>query len=219
MLIKNISFSDIPVIQLSDTVKNTLDLMQEFCVTHLPVVEHKTFCGIVSEQILQAQNSDELIKNVVGGLPLIAVEENQFFLEALKLIKQFQLTIIPVINSQKEYIACISQNNILNALADFLQVSETGAVIVLEVDSFQYSFNEIIKIIETNDAQVLQLNTQQNTETGSTTIVIKVNKLEVSDIVATFQRYDYYIKYYFGEELYKNELKSNYDNLMNYLQV
>ena len=219
MLIKNISFSDIPVIQLSDTVENTLDLMQEFSVAHLPVVEDKTFYGIISEQILQAQNNDAIIKNVMGGFPLIAVEENQFFLDALKLIKQFQLTIVPIINQQKEYIACISQNNILNAVADFLQVSEIGAVIVLEVDSFQYSFHDIIKIIETNDAQVLQLNTQQNTETGSTIITIKVNKLEVSDIVATFQRYDYFIKYYFGEELYKNELKSNYDNLMNYLQV
>ncbi len=50
-------------------------------------------------------------------------------------------------------------------------------------------------------------------------ITLKVNKLEVSDIVATFQRYDYQVKYYFGEELYANELKSNYENLMSYLNV
>ena len=46
-----------------------------------------------------------------------------------------------------------------------------------------------------------------------------INKMEVSDIVATFQRYDYNVKHYFGEELYENELKSNYDNLMNYLKI
>jgi acetoin utilization protein AcuB len=41
----------------------------------------------------------------------------------------------------------------------------------------------------------------------------------VSDIVATFQRYEYSVKYYFGEELYENEIKTNYDHLMNYLNM
>jgi hypothetical protein len=50
-------------------------------------------------------------------------------------------------------------------------------------------------------------------------VTIKLNKLEVSDIVATFQRHEYNVKYYFGEELFENELKTNYDNLMNYLKI
>ena len=50
-------------------------------------------------------------------------------------------------------------------------------------------------------------------------VTVCVNKLEISDIVATFQRYDYIVKYYFGEELYTNELKDNYENLMNYLNI
>jgi hypothetical protein len=41
----------------------------------------------------------------------------------------------------------------------------------------------------------------------------------VSDLISTFQRYEYNVKYYFGEELYENELKTNYDNLMNYLNI
>jgi acetoin utilization protein AcuB len=27
------------------------------------------------------------------------------------------------------------------------------------------------------------------------------------------------VKYYFGEELYENELRNNYDHLMNYLNI
>ena len=50
-------------------------------------------------------------------------------------------------------------------------------------------------------------------------VTIKVNKFEISDIVATFQRYEYTVKYYFGEELYENELRNNYDHLMNYLNI
>jgi len=50
-------------------------------------------------------------------------------------------------------------------------------------------------------------------------ITIKINKTEISDIVATFQRFDYNIRYYFGEEQYANELKENYNHLMNYLNI
>ena len=50
-------------------------------------------------------------------------------------------------------------------------------------------------------------------------VTIRINKPEVSDIVATFQRYEYNVKYYFGEEHYANELRTNYDNLMNYLKI
>ncbi|MEI9807195.1 MAG: hypothetical protein WDO16_04525 [Bacteroidota bacterium] len=50
-------------------------------------------------------------------------------------------------------------------------------------------------------------------------VTIRINKPDISDIVAAFQRYEYDVKYFFGEELYTNELRSNYDNLMNYLKI
>ena len=90
---------------------------------------------------------------------------------------------------------------------------------MLEMETKQYSFNEISKLVETNDAQITQLNTSVDTETGIMQVTIRINKPEVSDIVASFQRHEYNVKYYFGEELYTNELRSNYDNLMNYLKI
>jgi hypothetical protein len=45
------------------------------------------------------------------------------------------------------------------------------------------------------------------------------NKIEISDIVATFQRFDYAVRYFFGEEQYTNELKDNYNHLMAYLNI
>ena len=89
----------------------------------------------------------------------------------------------------------------------------------MEMESNQYSFGEISKIVETNDAQITQLNTSNDAETGLMQVTLRINKPEVSDIVATFQRYEYNVKYYFGEEIYENELRSNYDNLMNYLKI
>jgi hypothetical protein len=73
--------------------------------------------------------------------------------------------------------------------------------------------------VETNDAQIIQLNTYSDAASGNFYITLRINKTEISDIVATFQRYEYQVKYYFGEELYENELRNNYDHLMNYLNI
>jgi hypothetical protein len=43
--------------------------------------------------------------------------------------------------------------------------------------------------------------------------------VEVSDIIATFQRYEYSVRYFIGEEQYENELRYNYDHLMSYLKI
>jgi hypothetical protein len=48
---------------------------------------------------------------------------------------------------------------------------------------------------------------------------LQINKKEVSTIIATFERYEYSVSFYSGEELFENELSSNYNNLMNYLQI
>ena len=113
----------------------------------------------------------------------------------------------------------VSYNELLRYASSFMSLNEPGGLIVLEIASNNYSFSEISKLVEQNDAQITQLNTSNDGETGMMQITIRINKPEVSDIVATFQRYDYSVKYFIGEEMYENELRSNFDNLMNYLKI
>ena len=89
----------------------------------------------------------------------------------------------------------------------------------MEVERKNYSFGEINRLVETNDAYITQLNTFVEANTGLVLVTIKINKKEISDIVATFQRFEYCIRYFLGEEQYNNELKDNYENLLAYLKV
>jgi hypothetical protein len=73
--------------------------------------------------------------------------------------------------------------------------------------------------VETNDAVITQLNTDEQPEQGLITVTIKINRTEISDIVATLQRFEYNVVYYQGEEAIENEIRSNYNNLMNYLNI
>ena len=82
-----------------------------------------------------------------------------------------------------------------------------------------FSTGQLSKLVETNDAVITQLNTFTDEANGKIIVTIRINKEEVSDVIATFQRYDYHVIFHSGQEQYENELKSNYNHLMNFLQM
>jgi predicted transcriptional regulator len=220
MLTKELQLQSLPTLHLTDKIRLALQLMNDNHVTHLPIVEGDKYIGIISEEdLLQAENDKKEIKSLEQALGNAAVKSDEHFLKAVQLAAENGLSVVPVINEDNELLGAITYNDLLKTASEFMSLNEPGGLIVLEIESNQYSFNEISKLVETNDAQITQLNTTNNPETGLMQVTIRINKPDVADIVATFQRYDYNVVYYFGEEQYTNELRNNYDNLMNYLKI
>lgn len=219
MLIKNLPVETIPSAAFSDSVYRVLNLMQDHRVAHIAVQSAGKFAGTISENILLEVDEESSIEEVQHLLQNFSVKENDHFLKAVSLSAAHNISVIPVVDDENNLNGSILATDLLAHVAQFLHLQEAGAMIVLEIDPQHYSFSEISKLIESNDAQVTQLNTSRNSQTGLMLVTIRLNKLEVSDIVATFQRYEYNVKYYSGEEQYTNELKSNYENLMNYLNI
>lgn len=220
MLTGELLSQNIPYLRLSDKVYQALQLMNDNQVTHLPVVEGDQYQGIISEDdLLQADNDHAELSSLQQSFGSTSVKSTDHFLKAVQLAAENGLSVVPVVDADNDIAGVVAYSNLLKHASEFMSLNEPGGLIVLEVESNQYSFNEISKLVETNDAQITQLNTSNDPETGVMQVTIRINKPEVSDIVATFQRYEYNVKYYFGEELYVNELRNNYDNLMNYLRI
>ncbi|HYO20996.1 MAG TPA: CBS domain-containing protein [Flavisolibacter sp.] len=218
MLTRDLISNTIPYLHKSDTVYHALQLMNDYHVAHLPVVENESYLGIISEEQL-LQSDDELALTelqITDGTT--SVQANEHFLKAIQTAVINKLSIVPVVE-EKQLLGIVTYNDLLKNASEFMSLHQPGALIVLEIDNRNYSFTEINRIVESNDAQITQLNTLTDAETGMMQVTIRVNKLEVSDLLSTFQRYEYNVKYYFGEELYENELRTNYDNLMNYLKI
>jgi len=220
MLTGELQSQTLPYLHPQDKVYQALQLMNDNQVTHLPIVDGEKYVGIISEDdLLQVDNDHLTLDTLQQSFGSSSVKSNEHFLKAIQLAAENGLSVVPVINEENELISVVSYNDLLKNASEFMSLNEPGGLIVLEMESNQYSFNEISKLVETNDAQITQLNTSNDAETGMMQVTIRINKPEVSDIVATFQRYEYNVKYYFGEELYANELRNNYDNLMNYLKI
>jgi predicted transcriptional regulator len=220
MLTRELLSQTLPYLRITDKVYQALQLMNENHVAHLPIVDGDKFIGTISENdLLLADNDRDTMVNFQQSFSDVTIRDDEHFLKAVQLAADSGLSVIPVVNEENDLLGTVAYNDLLKFSSEFMSLSEPGGLVVLEIPSNQYSFNEISKIVEMNDTQITQLNTSNDPESGMMQVTIRINKPEVSDIVATFQRYDYNVKYFFGEELYANELKSNYDNLMNYLKI
>lgn len=220
MLTRELLSQTLPSLRLHDKVYQVLQMMNDNNVTHLPIVDGDKFIGVISEaDLLLAENDNAELSSLQQSFSDISVKDDEHFLKAVQLAADSGISVVPVVTEENELVGTVAYNELLKFSSEFMSLSEPGGLIVLEMESNQYSFNEISKLVETNDAQITQLNTSNDAETGLMQVTIRINKPEVSDIVATFQRYEYSVKYFFGEELYANELRSNYDNLMNYLKI
>ncbi len=208
-----------PTLNFSDKVSFALQLMDDYDIINLPVCNEEKFIGCISKDDLLDADESLLIENLQKNLKLFFVKSNDHFLSIVKIATNKNLSLVPIINDDFEIVGSVSTKEALISINKFVGNELPGAIIVLEIEKKNFSFGEISRLIETNDAFITQLNTYIESSTGHLIATIKINKIEVSDIVSTFQRYEYNILYCFGEEQYTNQLHDNYQQLMTYLNL
>ena len=220
MTAKELISDSIPSLKPADKVYSALQMMNDSHVKHLPVVEDQRYLGLVSENVLLDAGDDSLtINQFTEHFTFPCIFENNHFLKAAQVVKEQHISVVPVLTEEKEYAGVISAADLLHRLTDFVGSDEPGGLIVIETEKRNFSFSELSRLVETNDAFITQLNTDEQPELGLITVTIKINKTEIADVVATLQRFEYNVVYYQGEEAYENEIRSNYNNLMNYLSI
>ena len=219
MLISQIHNANYPVLTLDDKVSFALHLMDEYNINHLPVTGADKYVGLISKDDLLDADETHTLQTLQNLLVKASVKADDFFIKAVKLVADYELSVITILNNDSKVAGTLNYTDLLKAVAVFNGAEEKGAIIILEMDKRNFSFGEIARLVETNDAYITQLNTGVQPDTGMLLITLKINKFEVSDIVATFQRYDYDVKYYFGEEHFANEIQENYALLMNYINM
>jgi len=220
MLTIDLINKNIPRLQLQDTVAKAIQLIADFKVTHLPVVTEDTYLGLLSEEDLLDAEDEKLTIEVLQKYFIPAsVKDNVHFLNAVNASIQFDSNIVPVLNENGDLSGIISTNDLLKALGNFAGANEIGGIIVLEMERSQFAISEISRIVESNDCTILHLNSHTDPATGMLTVTLHINKKEIAAVVATFERYEYDVIYYFGNENFENEIHSNYKHLMNYLDL
>lgn len=220
MLSADLISNSIPALQLHDTVSRALQQMDDADVVHLPIVADGKYIGLADEaDLLDVEDENLLLKEVDIEWPKPAVNYLEHFLTAVKIASEFKLTVVPVVKDGDEYVGIITKQQLLSTLSEYTSAAEHGGIIVLEMEPRNFSLSEISRIIETNDAKILHLNTYTDKTSGQLLVSIKLNRNDLQDILASLERYEYNVKHYFGDNLSEDEMRDNYEHLMNYLSI
>jgi len=220
MIARSLISDEIMPLKTSDTGTKALNWMDEYKVSHLPIVNNEAFLGLVSEQdIYNLNNPDEPLGNHKLSLSNPFVKEHEHIYNVLKIVDELGLTVIPVLDDRKKYLGCLTLESLVKFLAGTFSFDNPGGVIVLEVSNLDYSLTEISNIVESNDAKILSVFVSSHKDSTRLEVVIKINRIELGSILKTFDRYGYLIKASFGEEETHENLRDKYDSLMNYLDM
>jgi CBS domain-containing protein len=219
MIAENLISDSIVPLRTSDTGEEALEIMNEFHVRHLPIVNNEQLLGLISEEDIL----DRDIKEDIGSFSLSVqypyVQANDHLYEVMRLFAEQNLTVIPVVTGEQHYIGMILLEDLLHYFAASSSFTDPGSIVVLEMGRVDYSLSEIARIVESEGAVILSAFVHTYPESARIEVTIKINRQSIGAIIATLERFDYNIKAAFNEQQYQEVLKDRYDSLINYLNV
>lgn len=210
----------IPPLRTSDTVQKALERMNEFKLYHLPIVNEIQYLGLVSEEELTEIRDQD---TAIGALPITLLNaftfESAHIYDVIRLLGELQLSVVPILDQQKNYLGLVSINNLLNYTANLYSVSEPGGIIVLSIINRNNSLAHMSQIVEADNAQVLSSYISSFPESTRLEVTLKINKTDLSSIVASFERYDYEVKAVYNNSNNDDDSLDRFNSFMNYLNV
>jgi predicted transcriptional regulator len=211
---------EIPPLNHLDTGEKALIWMDEFKVSHLPVLKNGNFVGVISESdILDKMNLDETLDKLFHHLPRPYVSTSAHIYEVLYKISEYRISVLPILDEQEHYIGCTSVYHLLTLIANTGSIKEPGGIIVLEVNAHDYSMSQIAQIVESNNAKILSSYIMSPSDSTKLEVTLKINQIELGRIIRTFERYDYIIKASYQKSDVYDDIQNRYESLMNFLKL
>jgi len=221
MIASSFISQEIPIIKLDDTCQQVLRWMDEYRVMHMPVFNGAEYLGLLSEaDLLEEADEKCQISQLTSKLLKAAIEGSRPIYDVIKLMDDFKLSLVPVLDEQAHLIGMITYKEVISAMVSAFNLNSEGAVFVLEMNYVDYALSEISRIVESNDARVLSAHIEFHPlDNGLIDVTIKINIDSLSGILQTLDRYDYTVKASFQNGDYIQDDSDGYDALMRYLNV
>lgn len=220
MLAKELINDDVPPLKIEDSVEKALAWMDEFHVSHLPLVNGTEFIGMISDDELYDLGDPE---SPIGTHKLALIKPmlhpGQHAYDVLKLMAELSLDVIAVSDDSGNFIGSVTLPRLAEKLSRLAAVREPGGILVLEVNNSDYSLSQISQIVEGNDARILSSYIAGAPDSNKVEVTLKINKEDLSRILQTFSRYNYVVKATFHQSSYEEDLRHRYDEFMNYISL
>lgn len=220
MDIRKLVLFELPSLSLKDSGIKALALMRDFHVYHLPVIDRDDYLALISEEdLLDWDTPEEPLSKAEFLNFRPAVFENMHPIEAIKLIKEFHSSVIPLLDENRHFMGCLTKENLFDYITNTNSFEQEGGIIVINVSPLEYSLAEIARLAESNSVTLQGVLVRQKQDENMLHVTLKTNRTDLRAFVATLERYEYHITSTYNANLNTEELKDNYDLLMRYLDL
>lgn len=211
---------DIPALSILQTGRDAFHLLSDYHVKHLPVVEEGKLVALLSEEdIFNHKLNQPVGEYDFTLLRRFSVRSDEHVFEIMRLMGENLLTVIPVIDERGAYVGMVSHNDLLRYFAATASFAEPGGIIVLDIPRRDYSMGTLGRIVEDEDAKIVSSFITSPPGSEHLEITLKIDRHELSRVVAALQRYEYEIKETYAESTYTDTLQERLQGLMNYLNM
>ncbi|HKK75555.1 MAG TPA: CBS domain-containing protein [Saprospiraceae bacterium] len=219
MVAESLISTELIPLQTSDFGATALEMMSEFYVRHLPIVNNTQLLGLISEDDILEYDVNEAIGSYSLSLARPYVYRGEHLYEVMRILAEKRLTVIPVVDKEHNYMGVVTLDDLLQYFSGNYSFREPGSIIVLTMSNRDYSLAEIARIVESENARILSAFVTSQPNSPIIDVTLKLNKQHTQNIIATFLRFDYQVKASFNEVEYLDSLQERYDSLMSYLNV
>ncbi|MEX1001787.1 MAG: CBS domain-containing protein [Crocinitomicaceae bacterium] len=210
----------IPPLRNIETGERAMDWMNELRVSHLPVVEGSNYIGLISENdIYDMPDPSCRISDCFPNLPKPFIRADQHVYEVMKIISDLKITVVPILDENNNYLGCTDLLYLMSQITAVNSIKEPGSILVLVMNTHDYSLTEIARIVEENNAKILSSFITSHPDSTELEVTLKINADNIDSIIRTFNRYNYSIKATFQKGKFQDDLKKRYDELMNFLNM
>lgn len=220
MIAKNLISKDISPLEINESGNSALNKMTEYGVHHLPVVQEGYYKGMIAEyEVMDMAKLDDSIEELEMKESRLSAHQLDHFFDVVKKMSTNSISLLPVIDEGGVYIGLITKKNIIKHLSEINAFKDPGGVIILEVNALDYSMADIARIVESNDAKILGAYLDIPDTSKKLTVTLKIDRVELDTILATFERFDYEIKASYREDGSEDYLQDRLASFLNYLNI
>jgi acetoin utilization protein AcuB len=221
MVAKDLISEEIPSLKTSDLGQTALNWMENFRISHLPIVNNQDFLGLISDTDIYDMNQpEEPIGNHALTLLKPYVTTEQHIFEVIGLASRLKLSVVPVLDENSHYKGVITSSELIRYIAGLTSMDQPGGIIVLELIERDYTLSQIAQIIEGNDIKVLCMYINSPVESTKLEVTLKVNTCDLASVIRTFERYNYEVKTWVTNTDSMDRFYSErFDLLMKYLNI
>lgn len=221
MFVKELISDRIPSVKSTDTAGLALDWMGEFKLHQLPIVDHGTYKGMITENdILDASELSDHINDIkYSGWDSAYLHEDQHPYDAIEIMSNLKLEVLPVLDEEDKFMGVITLRDLMNYLGQLFALHEPGGILVLQIPDNGYVLSEIGRIAESADAKVLSLYLGHHAASNTFHVTLKLNVQDLSRVVAAFERFDYEVVRTFFRTEQLDDFQHNLDSLLQYLDM